>query len=330
MENGAENDKKRRQLGRSPAYPVMSVDKAIEQARALYKQERDILAPLPSALTAWGYSPKSSGGRQTLATLRYYGLIDVTGEGDERRIKVSDTARRIILDEREDDTEKRQLIRTVALMPSAHKLMFKDYSSGLPSDSTVVYDLIHKHGFNPDAAKELLAEFKETARYIGLFEPYKSVDKISENDDKGEDKPTPPPIKVGDKIQATVQGVDLFPEGATVLGFSDDGQWVFTDKSASGAPLKDVTIMESATAATPAATPPPIPAHLLAAQRQEEPPKAGTRKAVFPLSEGDVALIFPEAMSAEGLEELGAYLAIFLKKEARQKPPRPRADHATN
>jgi len=315
MENGAESDKKRRQAGRSPAYPVMSVDKAIEQARALYKQERDVLAPLPSALTAWGYSPKSSGGRQTLATLRYYGLIDVAGEGDDRRIKVSDTARRIILDEREDDTEKRQLIRTVALMPSAHKLMFKDYSSGLPSDSTVVYDLIHKHGFNPVAAKELLTEFKETARYIGLFEPHKTVDKAPEVSDKGEDKSTPPAIKVGDKVRATVQGVDLFPEGATVLGFSDDGQWVFTDQSTSGAPLKDVTVMESAASAIPAVTPPPIPAHLRAAQKQDDQPKPGTRKAVFPIADGDVSLTFPEGITDVGLKRLKRYLEIFLDEQ---------------
>ena len=316
MENGTESEKKRRQAGRSPAYPVMPVDKAIEQARALYKQERDILAPLPSALAAWGYGPKSSGGRQTLATLKYYGLIDVTGEGDDRRIKVSDTARRIILDEREDDTERRQLIRTVALLPSAHKLMFKDYGSSLPSDGTVQYDLIHKHGFNPEAAKELLTEFKETARFISLYEPQQNVDK-SKPEKQGDDPAkTPPAIKIGDKVQVTVGGVDMFEEAATVLGFAEDGGWVYIDKSDAAAKLDELTLVEAAAGNPPAEERPRVPEHLLK-PKQETQPK-GTRKAVFPLDEGDVALTFPEGLSSDGLAELGAYLDIFLKKEIKK------------
>jgi hypothetical protein len=40
---------------------------------------------------------------------------------------------------------------------------------------------------------------------------------------------------------------------------------------------------------------------------------------VFPIDEGDVTLIFPEGISPTGLLDLGEYLDIFLKKEARKK-----------
>src|SRR4051812_48542946 len=122
-----EKPSQKRRTGRSPSYPYIPVHKAIEQARALYEKEGDYAAPLTSAVAAWGYSTKSSGGRQTLATLRYYGLIDVAGDGDGRKIKVSDIARRIILDQREDDSEKKKLIRAVALSPSAHRALFEQY-----------------------------------------------------------------------------------------------------------------------------------------------------------------------------------------------------------
>lgn len=51
------------------------------------------------------------------------------------------------------------------------------------------------------------------------------------------------------------------------------------------------------------------------------PSPGGSRQAIFPLSEGDVTLTFPADLSASGVEELGQYLNIFLKKAKR--------DHAT-
>jgi hypothetical protein len=306
--NAAEGrqDQKRR-VGRSPAYPFLSVQKAIDKARDLYAQEAVYAAPLESALKAWGYGPKSSGGRQTLATMKYYGLIDISGEGDKRRIKVSDIARRIILDQREDDTEKRQLIRKVAMNPAAHRALYEEYPTGLASDGSVKHFLIFEQGFNEDAAAELLAEFKETASHVGLYEPQKDVDKSADEEESG----GPPEVKVGDLIQATVNGEHAFPTGARVLGVQDG--WVFTDQSNAGVKLEEVTLLEAAQT-PPAVERPPIPASLLRGNSDEKDP-AGMRKAVFPVRDGDVSLVFPKDITARGLRELGMYLQIFLKNE---------------
>lgn len=156
--------------GRSPAYPSLPVQKALEKAEALFLREKSNPAPLVSALEAWGYGPKSSGGRQTLATMKYYGLIEVTGEGDARLIRVSEVARRIILDKREDGSEKRALIRQVALTPTAHRAIYQRYSSELPSDGTVHHFLVFERNFNDDAARELISEYKQTAAFVGLYE----------------------------------------------------------------------------------------------------------------------------------------------------------------
>jgi hypothetical protein len=313
MTSTAETDKlQKRRTGRSPAYPYIPVNKAIEQARALHTKEGDYAVPLSSAVAAWGYSTKSSGGRQTLATLKYYGLIDVTGDGDARKVKVSDIARRIILDQREDDTEKRMLIRAVALSPSAHKTLYEQYPNGLASDASVEHFLIFERGFNADAAKELLAEFKITASQISLFQPAPRTDIPTESVANGSVKQLPK-IKVGDKVQVTVAGVDMFADGATVLGFSEDGTYVFTDQADSGAKLEEVTLLEAAEA--PPVERPPIPAHLLAARKREEAPKPGTRTAVFPISDGDVSLTFPEGISGAGLKSLKRYMEIFLDEQ---------------
>lgn len=304
-----------RREGRSPGYPYFSVDKAIERARQLYAQEGSHWAPLSSATTAWGYSAKSSGGRQSVATMKYYALIEVQGEGDGRKIRVSEIAKRILLDEREDDSEKRALIREVALSPSAHRALFDEYATGLPSDGTVLHFLMFTKGYNREAARDLLEEFKQSASYVGLYQPQKNMDKPPSEE---ENDPVPPKVKVGDRVQVTVHGQDLYPDGAVVLGFSDDGLWAFTDQSMGGVKLEEMTVLEAAKPADQER--PTIPASLLAASKTPDGTEGaeaptGSRKAVFPVSEGDVALIFPKDITADGLRELGLYLNIFLKKE---------------
>jgi hypothetical protein len=301
----------KRRVGRSPSYPTLSVQKALEQARALHAQEGDYAAPLSSALSAWGYGPKSSGGRQTLATMKYYGLLEIEGEGDARKIKVSDLARRIILDQREDQTEKRELIRRVALMPAAHKVLYKQYQKGLASDGTVQHFLIFEQGFNTDAARELLTEFKETASYAGLYEPHSDVDKEGEKDDKGGDK-TPPSINVGDKVQVTAAGVDMYPDGATVLGFSDDGTWVFIDKSDSAAKLEEVTLLE-AVVEKPVEERPTVPAHLLK-QKQDALQEGWQEERLLDDGGGEIFIRYEGEASAERYEFIRDYLDFKLSR----------------
>jgi len=251
---------KRRQAGRSPSYPSFAIKEGLAKVEALRAKEGDYAAPLTSAFAAWGYGEKSSGGRQTLATLRYYGLIDVAGEGDARKIKVSDIARRILLDQREDDSEKKRLIRQVALTPAAHKALFDEYPTGLASDGSVHHFLVFNLQFNPDAARELLAEFKETAEFVGLYKPSPDVDK---KDQIGEGDKDPIRVPVGAKIQWTSAGVDQFQEPALVLGTSDDGKWLFTDQGKAAVPIEGVTIVEEP--ADELGKPPEMPAHLLSA-----------------------------------------------------------------
>lgn len=46
--------------------------------------------------------------------------------------------------------------------------------------------------------------------------------------------------------------------------------------------------------------------------------KAGTRRTVFALSEGDVTILFPEELSPESVSDLLGYLEIFIKKAKRE------------
>ncbi len=311
---------KRPKQGRSPAYPGVPLKAALEKAKAQYETEGKYAIPMTSAFASWGYGAKSSGGREVRAAMRYFGLITIEGDGETGKIKLTDDVLRVILDEREDDTEKRAIIRRLGLNPLIHKKLAEQFPDGIKSDATVSHFLIFEQGFNKSAAEALVAEFKDTASFIGLYQPQNGMDKKPEPAHIDEEKPPRPNVAVGSKVQWTSQGVDQFPDGGVVLAVSEDGLWVFTDKGTSAVPISEVTIMEAAT--IPHGAPPPTPAHVLVAlanKGAEEQKSLGTRKAVFPVEDGDVTLIFPEAISREGLVELGQYLDIFLKKEQKKQ-----------
>jgi hypothetical protein len=166
-----EAEAKRSKQGRSPAYPGLTIKMAIEKAQALYDAEGKYPAPMPSAFKAWGFSEKSSGGREVRASLRYFGLISVDGDSETGKVKLTEEALRIILDAREDQTEKKALIRRLAMLPAIHKKLIENFPDGLKSDDTVEHYLKFDEGYSGAAAAEVLAEFKDTATYAGIFQP---------------------------------------------------------------------------------------------------------------------------------------------------------------
>ncbi len=166
-----DTEPKRPKQGRSPAYPGLNISDAIAKAKLLFEAEGKYPAPMPSAFKAWGFGEKSSSGRETRAALRYYGLITIEGDGDAGKVKLTDEAFRILLDEREDQTEKKAIIRRLAAAPSIHKKLIEKFPEGIKSDATAAHFLMIDEGFNKSAATELIEQFKETASFAGLFEP---------------------------------------------------------------------------------------------------------------------------------------------------------------
>lgn len=221
---------KRPKAGRSPAYPGIALDKAVTQARALYEREGKYAVPQTSAFKAWGYGDKSSGGRTTVAALKYFGLIDIVGEGDSRQIKLSQDGLLLLLDQREDDSERRAVARKLALRPSIHQQLYHRYPDGLPSDATIKHFLMFDGRYNESAAAEIVAEFKETAVYAGLYQPHSDIDNNEVDGDGGEemqqaeiqrDPPSSPASKVS--TASRPQAEYRVMEGERVV-FTEEGQ----------------------------------------------------------------------------------------------------------
>lgn len=307
--------------GRSPSYPVMPVDKAIEQARALFQKEGLYAVPLTSAFSAWGYSDKSSGGRQTLATLKYYRLIDVEGEGDTRKVRISDLARKIILDDREDQTERRALIKEASLYPNIHQVLFDKYPNGLASDSTVRHFLVFDHHFNQDAANELIAEFKLTASYAGLFGSSEKEEKTDKIVDK---------FSVGDYIQWEIGGQIQWRTPwmiAEIQKHSDGNKYCRVTGTGSDLGKEGWIPMDQAIAADSpniGATssgvlfPPPKSSEGGDSFRNIPPPKDGMREDKASLDEGEVILHWPETLSADSVTDFEYWVKGIIKRAKRR------------
>lgn len=154
-----------RKWERSPTYPFISLRKAIDRATALYERHRREPARIPSVANTWGYAVKSSGLQQTIGALKQYGLLEDSGSGDERKVQITELARKILADQRPGARE--QGLQEAATKPR----LFVEYArwfSDRPSDDHCISELVFDRGFNEEAAKTFLRSFDETVAFAGL------------------------------------------------------------------------------------------------------------------------------------------------------------------
>lgn len=153
---------------RSPAYPFLGLEAALGRAKALYEKERLHPAAVPVVTSHWGFQPKSSGGLQTISALRQFGLMDeAAGSGPERRVKLNDVARRLILLPRESD-EWQGLAMEAAVKPTLYDEMFEKWGTELPSDQNLRTYLVVDRNFNEASVESVIRNFRDTLSFSGL------------------------------------------------------------------------------------------------------------------------------------------------------------------
>lgn len=153
---------------RSPAYPALNLKAAVEKAYDFYRAEGRNSAALPVTLRHWGYSEKSGSGLKALAALKSFGLVEVSGSGDSQRIKLSDLALRIILDDREDSPERLKAAAVAALRPKIHKKLWNLWRAEMPSHGNIRHHLIFEEKFNENFVDEFIKEYKSTLEYANV------------------------------------------------------------------------------------------------------------------------------------------------------------------
>lgn len=142
---------------RSPSFPFISLPEAVHRARELHDAERRNLIPADVAVAHWGYSVKSSGGRQTVAALRAYGLLEeVRGE-----LRLTDRAQNIVLRE-PGSAERNDLLRQAALSPPLFSKLWERYGPDLPPDKNLRSWLVLELKVNERSVEGLIGSYRET------------------------------------------------------------------------------------------------------------------------------------------------------------------------
>lgn len=293
----------------SPSYPSLSLASSIDHTKKIEALYRTSAADRQDAAKLMGFSSLSGPANKALAALASYGLVERAGKG---MLRVTPLAISII--HPKSDEERRKALLEAAQTPQLFREIREQFPDlPVPPEPGVVTHL-NRAGFNPNSVPKAARAFLETARFVEQLGGTESHG-LSDDDDAGSDPPDERSsfggASVGDFIQWESQGVLQFKTPRRVRWVSSDGGWLAVEGSDTGIPMDQVTVEKTGSKA-----PPPIPPEDPAAR--DKPEVAGHRKAVFPVSEGDVTFVFPDDMTLEGIEELEAYLAVFLKKEKRK------------
>lgn len=179
--------KNKAHANRSPAYPSISLEAAIEKAKIVWASENHNSAPISALLEHLGFSSATGTALRTIAALKQYGLLEDTGRGDDRKGQLTRLAKNIILDEREDSSERDSAIREAALKPKMHQHLWGKYKGSMPSDTTLRMYLLRDMRFSTAGANALLKEFKESKAFAKL-DSYDNMSPTEDREDSGDDK----------------------------------------------------------------------------------------------------------------------------------------------
>jgi hypothetical protein len=150
---------------RSPNYPAIDLEKAVDKVLSLYKSAKTHFVPVAVAQDKWGYKPLSSVADQAVAALKAFGLIDVEGEGKNRQLRVSEAARRIML----GSPDRATLLAQAALSPPIHKAVWEKYGEiGLPENDVLRSYLVFDLKFNEASVDSFMAEFRHSLSYANV------------------------------------------------------------------------------------------------------------------------------------------------------------------
>lgn len=145
---------------RSPSYPAIAIDDALDRVRQVYERDRRAFTSVEAILEHLGYSTRGGGSGtsgRVISALRQYGLLDEQGG----QYRVSDLAFRV-LNLPEESAERAGLIREAALTPPIFRNLLNFFEGEIPSDATLRGRLVLQEGFNPDSVDQFIRVFRRT------------------------------------------------------------------------------------------------------------------------------------------------------------------------
>lgn len=258
--DAAESDKLAIPQQRSPAFPYVSLDVALDRVKRIYAAVREHAQPREVIARAYGKPATSSATIQTFATLLQYGLLENVTTQTGRKMRVTPLAQSI-LSPHAPEAKLQEGHKLAALNPSVFKELWSRFgdTDGL-NDSVPLYYLTkergHEHSglFTDKAARDVLRVYRATLSFAGI-----SGSANNQNPADGAADTLPPEdIKVGDFVQAEINGQIQFkqPKRVEVIEEHEGKFWIFVEGEKAAVEMSQVTLQpEPQNAGNPAVPP---------------------------------------------------------------------------
>jgi len=170
---------------RSPNYPVVDLERAVELAEKLQVAAQHHPLPVADVIAdAWQMKAGSSYGFQCIAALRQFGLAEDIGKSTNRQVKLTSAGRKIAL----GHSDRPRLLREAALAPKVHGAIWERYGEdGIPPDATLKQYLVLEYDppFNSTAVETFLQQFRRTLDFAKVGIQVDLSDDEDQDDDTG-------------------------------------------------------------------------------------------------------------------------------------------------
>lgn len=193
---------------RSPAYPTMTVNQAIEYVSKVYEQNRTNPVAREAAAVDMGYAGLTGSSTKALADLTHYGLIDKAGKGT---IRVSQRAVDLLYPESPEG--KAAALNSAAFAPPLFAELRAQFHDGIPSENNLRSFLMRK-GFATSAIPFVVNSYRETSRIVQEAGVNKSHVKVAPPVAESPDREQ----IIGTKMQTVVQSQEAPAAALQALG----------------------------------------------------------------------------------------------------------------
>jgi hypothetical protein len=146
--------------GRSPNYPQLTLEEAIQRVRPLYEAAHTYPTDKQVIAENLGYGGLHGKSLTLIGALRRYNLLEAAGDG----MKVSDDAV-ALLELPAGESEHMAALERAAFAPRLFAQMHSEFGTNLPNDVTLRHYLI-KQGFLPKAADEVIRVYRANLEFV--------------------------------------------------------------------------------------------------------------------------------------------------------------------
>jgi hypothetical protein len=145
---------------RSPGYPSIPLDQAIDLARKIFDHNRQNAINREAAAKDLGYAGMTGSSAKTLADLAHFGVIEKAGKGG---IRVTDTAVRIMHSRTAE--EKRSALLDAAYSPDLFRMIREQWPDGFVSENSL-RSFLMREGFSSSAIAPVLKSYQKTYAFL--------------------------------------------------------------------------------------------------------------------------------------------------------------------